>query len=246
MIEKYTEWGYAGTKSASWISQGMEWVVSGISLVVDTVAVLETAWHEMFAVAGKVAELLVGSFESVVQAAQAVVGVVASVAGGLNESLGATFTGMKDQLGEVVDAAKEYREAIAKNTLASVESANAAFNKIGQGARQTRQLVDEIQGAATERAKNKQRKARLHRALRTPRKARGHQIRSGSRAWVGGRYSAILTSKGMQSNAQQQIALNTKTTADATTMAVAVLKEISKTLGAQGAGGGIGGGLGKL
>ena len=44
IVDKYYQFSYAGTKSASFISQSMEWVTSAVGLVVDTVLTLKTAW----------------------------------------------------------------------------------------------------------------------------------------------------------------------------------------------------------
>jgi hypothetical protein len=137
LIDRYVEWGYSGTKSASFVSQGMDWVVSGVGKAVDASYVFVSVFHAIEAAIGKMVGTFLGAMETMVSAAAWVerkLGTKHGMFGMMEGFSGGLSKGFKDF------GADEWAKA------------QEAWAKVGAGQQTVRKLVDDVKMGATERA----------------------------------------------------------------------------------------------
>jgi hypothetical protein len=123
-----------GLKSGSYISQGFDWVVSGIGFALDGVNVFKTAFHGINMV---VAEVVSGFLSGIAKILE-----------------GIDFLAHK--LGHESDLAGSMRElskAFGAVAIKELDSAEAAWAKVGKGSETTRKVVNDIVVQADARAK---------------------------------------------------------------------------------------------
>ncbi len=235
VIEKYTEWGYAGTKSADKIAQGMNLVKTTVEYVAEGVNVLSVAFYAYRTAADMTISAVAAGFGLLLEGIQAVIQGTQALAGGMNATLDAALQATSDKIASFGAGVKAFREEMEKAAKVDFKNAADAFNNIGKPGKQVRNLLDEFEAGAKARA---QKAANNNAKFIEPGELR-HNIEPTKFAATMERgskeaYSAILGSRGMQQNAQQQIALNTKIGADAGQQQVAILREMNKKLDAQG------------
>ena len=213
VIDKYMEWGYSGTKSASFITQGMEWVVSGIGLVIDTVNVLKAGFWGLLAAGDLVASGMVTSFQ-----------LVGMTIDRISVALGQSSLGLGDFF-------QSFNAQIQKNMADHINLSKEAIEKVGQGKKVIRDLVDDVQGAAQARAEKAAKKGAGFIAPGAI-GAKPDEQKFASAIEMGSKeaYSAILDSRSQQRNLDQDIADNTKAAADTANQSLAVLKAMNDQL----------------
>jgi hypothetical protein len=247
VIEKYTDWAYQGTKSADFISRGMGIVQQAIGYVLDAVNILGAGFYGFRSIVDTVIAANAAGFELLLSGIQMVLQGVASIAGTVSASAAAAIEGISSKIDTFKGGVTAFKEEMDKASQVDFRKSVAAFNDIGKGGATVKKIMDDIQKDATDRAKIAAKKGAdfINPGDITP-KHQDIKLASAAESGTKEAYSAILASKGMQSNAQQTIAINTKTTADATVASLAVLTAISGTLAAQGAGKNIPATMGKI
>lgn len=212
VIDLYMEWGYSGTKSASFLSQGIDWITTGLGFAVDAVNVLKGAFYGLRSAITEIFSYFAAGFDKMVDG---IVWLANKIPGVAIES-----TGLYKSLSEDL-------HRLAKDDFIA---AGDAFNSIGKGAHTVRQLVDEIQGGATKRAtdeaaKNKSFNAAgaIHGKEDEPKFAGAVELGSKEA------YSAIVRNRfqGAGDTESRRIATNTKRGADAAERSTALLAAIA-------------------
>ena len=132
-IDEYIEWGYQGTKSASFVAQGMGWVVTSTGLVVDAVNSLKGAWYGL---QGFVTGAITGWIQ--------LLGKFVDACDALLSKLGVVHTGWK----ELSDSLKVTADVMGDKAKDLFDKSAKAFDKVGSGAETTRKLIDDIQRGA--------------------------------------------------------------------------------------------------
>jgi hypothetical protein len=290
LIDRYIEWGYQGTKSASFIAQGTEWVVAGLGRVLDIVNVVQGGFNLAASaasqyIAGQLhfAEALLAGLQVVERFAASVVktwlrvfetisgyaDVLADKIGGIAVGLGKTamqLAGIKSRFGDTprdfktgftdalhdaaagVDQLAEGHfvglqkslqttlhsmagdlEALSKNQFAK---AGDALNKMGEGDKTVRKLVDDIQNSAAARAANKVAKDNAFAGAGQMPLTKLEPPKFAGAAELGSKeaYSAILKARGVFSgqNEQRRTAESTRQTAEGVNRSNALLEKIAQ------------------
>ena len=237
IIEKYTEWGYAGQKSATWIAKGMAIVEQVMGVVVDSVNVLAGAFYSLRTVVDAVIAGITEGFVLLLDGVKIVLEGMQKIDEmfGNGGMWGAAIGGAIKDLDGFTDGVKTFRDEMEKAAGVDLGKAMKAFGDVGAGHKMIKDLVDKFEAEANGRAEKAAKKGanfiapgELNAKIEPVKFASA--VESGSKE----AYSAILGSKGMQQNAQQQIALNTKIGADANVQALVVLKGIQGQLANQG------------
>ncbi len=213
LIERYLEWGYSGAKSASFVAQGLDWVVKGIGLAVDGVNLLKVAFYgvqsiisEMFSVFATGIDKMLSGIEWLVE----------------------KVSGVKVEFG---DFFKNWSADLEKLSKTQAEAGIAAFGQIGKGGENVRKLVDDITGKANEKAKIAAGKTA---DFAKPGDINANKVQpafAGGASELGSKeaYSTILRSIGMArgETEQKQIAKHTAATAEAANRSAALLEKIA-------------------
>jgi hypothetical protein len=139
LTDRYVEWGYQGSKSASFISQGMDWVVTGIGLSTDAVNGFLAAWYALSAGSTKV---VAGMLDQISHLGSAWDWFVGKGNGQQHQLMGA-------------DSLKAFADSMKATGAEQAEAASKHFAEIGAGVGNTRKLVDDIVRGANARAEMK-------------------------------------------------------------------------------------------
>ncbi len=239
VIEKYTEWAYQGTKSADFLARGIDIIVGSLGVAIDAVNVLSTAFYGIRSVVDKVVESSAASFAFLLDGVIAVVKSIADATKGWSVGLDAALSDIQTRITGFNDGVKSFRDNMEAAAKVDFSKAGASFNLIGKGGAQVRKLVDEIESEADKRGKiaADKKAAFINPGDLNPKQIAIGFASAGAEAGSKEAHSAVLASKGLQINAQAQMALDTKNTAENTGQTVAQLKAIHKTLSDKGAGG---------
>jgi hypothetical protein len=200
LIDRYLEWGYAGTKSNSFVSRSMEWVVKGVGFAIDAVNVLKTAFHSVESTMAQMVSYLLSGVEAIVKGFA---------------YLFEKITGSKLELSNTL---ADLATAFQKVAVAELDAADAAWKNVGAGQAVAHNLVDDIQKGAFDRAKGAAEKAKdfsapgaFHSEKEAGDKKFGGALELGSKE----AYSSVLRSRGMaQGDDGKKTARNTAKTAE--------------------------------
>ena len=140
LATQYEEWGYSGQKSASFITQGVDWITKGLGFAVDGVNVLTSAFHGVNAVVAEMVSYFLSGIEKMLGAIDWM-----AKKFGKESALGGSMKELIDAWDVV--GGKEY------------ESMTRAWANVGKGHETVRNYVDDIQSRATERASTADKKA---------------------------------------------------------------------------------------
>lgn len=212
VIDLYMEWGYSGAKSASFVSQGVDWVTTGLGYAVDAVNLFKTAFYGVQSVITEVFSYFADGIDKMVHGIAYLVEKV---------------TGSKLEIGSFF---KDWSEDLHRLAGEQFDAAGKAFNSIGKGHQTVRQLVDEIQGGATKRATDEAAKnesfnmaGELHKKEDEP--------KFGAAAEFGSKeaYSSLVRNRFRNTGEteQRKIASNTQRGADASERSAALLAAIA-------------------
>jgi hypothetical protein len=218
VIDLYMEWGYSGAKSASFVSQGVDWVTTGLGYAVDGVNVLKGAFYGLRSAITEIFSFFAAGFDKMVEGITWLSNKIPGVA--------IENTGLYKTLSEEL-------HRLAKEDFAA---AGDAFNAIGKGGQTARRLVDDIQGGANKRATDEAAKNKSFNAAGAMH-TKEDEPRFAGAADLGSKeaYSAIVRNRfqGAGETEQRRIASNTQRGADAAERSNALLAAIAGA--AQGA-----------
>ncbi len=205
LTDQFITWMKSGTKSSSYVSQSLGWVVDAVGLVADAVQVLETGFHGLRAVFTESIAIIVEGIDKAIQAF-----------GWLYEQL----TGNK---AAISDFAKNLAEALHAAALGEMDKAEAAGNKKWNH-KQVREFVDNLQNAALDRALFKADKAAAFAGGQTTTKAVEPGLAGAFQFGSKEAYSSAVQSRArMTTTIQNRIESNTRMTAEATARSAAAL-----------------------
>lgn len=213
LIDRYVEWGYQGTKSASFVTQGLDWVTTGLGYAIDGVNLLKAAFYGVQSIIAGLFSYFVSGIEKMIRAISDLLEAV----GLAGPAIGDFFHDWSDDLERL--AAQQ------------VKAGKEAFEKVGKGHQTARNLVDDIQQGASSRAAAEVAKNQafiapgaLHSEKNEPPKFAG-AVELGSKD----AYSSILRSRyqGAGQTEQKRIVSNTERGAAAGERSVALLQAIA-------------------
>jgi hypothetical protein len=221
--DQFTTWMMSGTKSTSFIAQGVDWVVSALGGVADVVQVVMTGFYSLRSVFDTFVSLAIEGVDTLIKGF-----------GWLYEKL----TGTKLELTDFFGDWSKLMEKAAGDDL------NKAMATMGdKWAHQTvRTFVDDLQVAAGNRATFNAQKAQGFAAAGAIEHPKVIETKFAGATELGSKeaYSSILKSRSMQQNSMQnRIETNTRTTAEATTRAAVGIARIGDLL-SKGGGAGLG------
>jgi hypothetical protein len=212
LTNRYIEWGYQGTKSADFVSQGMDWVVKGFGLAVDAANVFKSIFHAInMAVAEMVSYFLAG-IEHMLEGIDWVA-----------KKLG------KDS--DLASSMKGWSQGFEDVAVQELDAAKAAWDQIGKGHETVRNLVDNIKRGADARAGEMVTKENAFNAPGVLSKKAEEKTTFGGALELGSKeaYSSIVRSMigRAEQTEQRKIASNTERTAGAMERSVALLEKIA-------------------
>ncbi len=135
LANQYEEWGYSGTRSASFVTQGMEWVTKAIGFGIDAVHVFEGAWASVQTASSLFFSTFLKGTAAVLEALEWIQHKTGNV----------RFTAGSEDLKKMAADMQGFAENKAFKAM-------FAFGHVGQGQGVARTLVDDIQRHATDRA----------------------------------------------------------------------------------------------
>lgn len=231
IIDKYMEWGYSGTKSADFITRGIDMITTGLGYVLDVINSVKVAWYMLQTpvtwlgeVIGRVISAVIDQFTSLITKIGDGVAALARMAGASEDTVNRIKGSFKGAIaGSGLNEAKGFMDAWSDEMNNSLKSQVAAMGKawdnVGRGKDTVRNLLGEFSAAADQRAKQAVLKST---AFAAPGMIHGAEDKS--KRYSGGfefgtkdAYSAILRAKGITSRdpVQSKIAAATERTAAA-------------------------------
>jgi hypothetical protein len=216
LIDRYIEWGYQGTKSASFVSQGMDWVVTGFGYAVDAANVFKAIFHAInMAIAEMVSYFLAGI-----------------------EHMLEGIDWVAKKLGKDSDLASSMRgwsQGFEDTAVKELDAAQSAWEAIGKGHQTVRTLVDDIQKGAQNRAATEVAKSNVFNAPGALSTSKEEKTTFGGAFELGSKDAYSAAVKGVMGTSertdQRQIAANTARTAGAGERSVAFLQQIAQAAG---------------
>ncbi len=235
VIDKYMEWAYSGERSANFIGKAMEWVATGIGLVIDAIEIGKTVFYSLGVIGG-------AAIMGLLMPLHAVDIAIGSIMEALTGKSSQSYFGM-------------FWEELAKQVDDSAKKLEESVGRVGKGGETIRNMMADFRGKADARAKIKAEEANkfIEPGDIDPNAAGAKKHHNKDKMFGGAfefgskeAYSAILTSKGLQQGMdQRQIAENTRATAEAGKQGIVQLKAINEAVRQRGAAG-VGGGLNKI
>ena len=153
VVDKYIELGYSGTKSASFITQGMDWIQSAVGRVLDGVNALQAGFYGIRTAIDKVVSLTATGFDAMFSVVDATLSAMQALGGGMNATIDAAIAKSRNAIQGFRSGVQVFREEIEKAADDDWAKAKEKFNAIGKGGITVRKLVDDVEKAANERAK---------------------------------------------------------------------------------------------
>jgi hypothetical protein len=232
LVNRYIDWGYKGTKSASFITQGMDWVTSAIGRTIDGVHFLEGVFYSLQSAVSKILSKIAGGIDQVVAALDSILNSTASklLAPELNFVWSLQSANVKKAVAENAEFFRDWSKDLDRVSKEEAESAAKHFAQVGQGTGTARKLIQDVENAAQERAKAQSDKSDLfnapggvHTKLEAPKFAGAAELGSKEA------YSSVLKSRAqaIAMTEQRQIAANTAKTAEAGQQSVLLLSKIA-------------------
>ncbi len=255
VTEKYLDFGYAGTKSATFIARGLDLVQTGMGYVLDVINVGRAAWYGLQSAVTGMFEAQAKGIQMVLQGWNWIIDKLATAAEWM-----AKFTGQSAEAAKAIGdavrggpvgrgskAAEEFfanwTEELDRVRKEQIGKATEAFNNVGGGKATITNLMDEFVGKANERAKGAADKSKAFVAPGALAHEKVEAQKFGGALDLGSKdaYSSILRSRGMQQGQteQRKIASATERTAAGVARTVQVLERLAGT-------GGIAGQAGKM
>ncbi len=231
VIEKYTEWAYESGKTTSFIANGMSIVVASIGYAMDAVNIFSTAFFGIRSVVGFVVASVATGFEGILEVVSTAISALSEVAGLLSDGAKSLFQKAAVQIDGFADKVKDFRGEMVKASNTDFDKAAKSFEQIGKGGDNVRKLVEQIELEANKKAQiTANNKAGFITPgavnAKIPDIAFAGAVESGTKE----ARSAILASKGLQINAQAQLAQSAQQTANNTQQTVQLLRNIQAQL----------------
>jgi hypothetical protein len=214
LTDRYIEWGYQGTKSASFVAQGMDWISAASGRALDGFHGFKTVFHLIEMAIGEMVSYFLAGIEHMLEGIDWVAKKL-----GKDSDLASTMRGWSQGF---EDAAIQHLDA-----------AESAWEKVGKGHEIVRKLVNDVQRGANVRAsvQVQQQGSLIGGALS---KEHQEKVGFGGAFELGSKeaYSAVVKSMfgRAEQTEQRKIAGNTQRTAGATERAVALLERVAGDL----------------